>query len=146
MIFIFVIIYFSLLIIITITIIIIIINLIHYLWTLDVVQPAVESHEKNLICYLTNRGSTKYNDFDWLLIYIRSTNHGSTAVQPTVQPTVQLAVQLAVQPYQLNRGWFGLASTAVEPRLSQPFNIPTRTTYIFSRIYVCGNIENKSNV
>src|SRR5205809_7528563 len=79
-------------------------------------NPSVESHEKNLICYLTNRGSTKYNDFDWLLIYIRSTNHGSTAVQPTVQ--------LAVQPYQLNRGWFGLASTAVEPRLSQPFNIP----------------------
>ena len=75
-------------------------------------NPSVESHEKNLICYLTNRGSTKYNDFDWLLIYIRSTNHGSTAVQ------------LAVQPYQLNRGWFGLASTAVEPRLSQPFNIP----------------------
>src|SRR5437588_125171 len=80
-------------------------------------NPSVESHEKNLICYLTNRGSTKYNDFDWLLIYIRSTNHGSTAVQPTVQ--------LAVQPYQLNRGWFGLASTAVEPRLSQPFNIPS---------------------
>src|SRR6266536_486266 len=79
-------------------------------------NPSVESHEKNLICYLTNRGSTKYNDFDWLLIYIRSTNHGSTAVQPMVQ--------LAVQPYQLNRGWFSLASTVVEPRLSQPFNIP----------------------
>ena len=91
-------------------------------------NPSVESHEKNLICYLTNRGSTKYNDFDWLLIYIRSTNHGSTAVQPTVQ--------LAVQPYQLNCGWFGLASTTVEPWLSQPFNIPNVMYEFFIRMSI----------
>src|SRR5438874_13496199 len=62
-------------------------------------NPSVESHEKNLICYLTNRGSTKYNDFDWLLIYIRSTNHGST-----ISVELQLSQPFNIPSYLTNRG------------------------------------------